>query len=200
MKKVVMDGKWLTEYSGEHLMHELSMLWELAEILPKQEQGTALYTAVLESFANHLRNLIEFFGFPTRMGYVRAQDFFDDPAAWPARCKLTSILRNGLSRANEEVAHLTTGRKSGSPPEKVWYVHELLKEVEKIAKEFASNASPERLHPSVREFLGLPSGKMHTWVRANVIHSSNVASCTAFLTSDGASTATTIIHKTLTDP
>jgi len=170
-----MTDPQLIDYSGEHLMHELSMLWELAEILPQRKQGTAEYVALLESFAIHLRNLIEFFCFVSEGDYVRAQDFFDDPSAWPARSKLTPYLKDALKRASEEVSHLTTGRISGSPPEKAWDTTGLLKEIDATAKDFAAKASAKKLHTKVAEFLGLPANEMQIWIGDNVSHS-NVSS------------------------
>jgi hypothetical protein len=62
MTAILTDQK-LIDFSGEHLLHELSMFWELAEILPLRKEGTTEYVALIESFATHLRNLIEFFSF-----------------------------------------------------------------------------------------------------------------------------------------
>jgi len=177
MTNASLSDQQLIDYSGEHLMHELSMFWELTEMLPTRKQGTSEYVALLESLATHLRNLIEFLCFESKAEYVRAQDFVDDPAAWPARAKLTPNLRSALTRANEEVSHLTTGRKSGSPPEKNWDTCALLKEIAAVAKEFAAQASDKKLHPRVREFLLLPPERMLVWIGDNVTHS-NVASQT----------------------
>ena len=75
-----MADQQLIEFSGEHLMHELSMFWELAEILPERKEGTTEYVALIESFATHLRNVIEFLFFEEKGDYVRAKHFFDDPS------------------------------------------------------------------------------------------------------------------------
>lgn len=48
-----MTDQKLIAYSGEHLMHELSMLWELADILPKRKASTET-SAFVESFGIHL--------------------------------------------------------------------------------------------------------------------------------------------------
>jgi hypothetical protein len=161
----------LSAYSAEHLMHELSMLWELAEILPSRKAGTET-SALLESFAVHLRNLIEFFCYPRKGGYVRAGHFFDDPGKWPRT--LTPELKKLLKRANTEVSHLTEHRVDGNPPQKEWDVGGMVTVIEKIAKTFAQTASPKKLAPAVREFLNQPSGQMATWAEENVPHS-NIA-------------------------
>jgi hypothetical protein len=63
----VFTDQQLIEFSGEHLLHELSMFWELADILPLRKEGTTEYVALIESFATHLRNLIEFFFSPRKV-------------------------------------------------------------------------------------------------------------------------------------
>ena len=49
--KLRLKDEELRAYSGEHLLHELSMFWELAHILSEREQGTTEYVALIESFA-----------------------------------------------------------------------------------------------------------------------------------------------------
>jgi hypothetical protein len=187
-----MTDQQLINFSGEHLMHELSMLWETACALPEAKEGTTVYIALLESFAIHLRNLIEFFFFPTRGEYVRARHFFDDPASWPD--KATAEWTKLYSRASNEVSHLTTGRVDGNPAEKVWFTQEALKRIEPVAQEFAAKASDRKLHAKVREFLGVGSAAKLVWISGNVTHS-NVASQALTFSSGGASTATQIILK-----
>jgi len=185
----------LLQYSEEHLMHELSMLWETADALPQHKEGSVVYTALLESFATHLRNLIEFFFFGENGDYVRAKHFFDIPPAWsPSRSPDMNKLHG---RASNEVSHLTTRRISGNPPEKVWAVAQILREIEAVARDFAARASDKKVHAKVREFLKQPSNKMLLWIGDNVAHS-NVASNAIVSTfpSVNASTHTQIILKT----
>jgi hypothetical protein len=104
---------------------------------------------------------------------VRAQHFFEYPAAW--RPKLTAEFEKLLDRANNEVNHLTVHRISGSPPEKTWHTDEILNQVGAIAKEFAARASEKKLHPKVQELLRLPPQATLRWITDNVAHS-NVAS------------------------
>jgi hypothetical protein len=169
----LLTDQQLLKYSDEHLMHELSMLWETADALPRHKVGSVEYTALLESHATHLRNLIEFFFFAEDSDYVRARHFFDDPAAWSP--KKTPELNKLHGRASNEVSHLTTRRISGNPPEKDWHITQILAEVETVARDFAANASDKKLHSKVREFLKQPSKQMLVWIGNNVTHS-NVAS------------------------
>ncbi len=185
-----LTNQQLTDFSGEHLLHELSMFWELAEILPQRKAGTTEYVALIESFATHLRNLIEFLFFPVKGDYVRAQQFFDDPAAWSP--KLTGDFEKLLDRANNEVDHLTVRRISGNPPEKAWPTDGILKQIEPIAKEFAAKASEKKLHSKVREFLHLPLEATKKWIADNVAHS-NVTSHVLTSSFGNPSTTTRII-------
>jgi hypothetical protein len=162
----------LMDYSGEHLMHELSMFWELAAILPGKKASTET-SALVESFGVHLRNLIDFFYRPGQKDDVTAQDFLEQPTSWkPVE---PSSLTAAHVRANKELHHLTQARISGSPPQKAWDTRGLRDEIEVVAKEFALNASPKKLHKKVIEFLQRPSGEMLFWIGDNVSHS-NVAS------------------------
>lgn len=71
----------LLNYSGEHLMHELSMLWELADMLPNRKPDTET-SAFVESFGIHLRNLIDFFYRKGQGDDVTASDFMDATTTW----------------------------------------------------------------------------------------------------------------------
>jgi hypothetical protein len=131
------------------------------------------YTALLESFATHLRNLIEFFFFRENGDYVRAKHFVDDPATWSPQ--KTPEINKLHGRASNEVSHLTTERITGTPPEKEWNVARILGEIENVARDFAAKASDKKLHPKVREFLKQSSNEILVWIGDNVTHS-NVAS------------------------
>jgi hypothetical protein len=170
----------LLAFSNEHLMHELTMLWELGEILPDRAKSTET-SALIESFATHLRNLIEFFFFGKDEKYVRANDFFDQPASWsPA---LTTDMKKLLSRANNEVSHLTRNRKDGSPDEKKWKTGEMVKQIEGVASTFAAQASHKKLDAAVRDFLKVPNNEKRIWIGENVTRS-NVAAYSVSVTSN----------------
>ena len=139
----------LLDYSQEHLRYELHMFRWVAEHLP-EEKGFLL-SALLESFAIHLRNLIEFFYTEpnnARNDDLVAADFFDSPSAWNPGAVPTS-LNDARERANKEISHITYKRKDAIDPTKPWPVATLLKEVQSIAEKFAAGASIKKLHPSV---------------------------------------------------
>lgn len=185
-----MTGQQLTDYSAEHLLHELSMLWELAATLPQRKPSTET-SAFVESFGVHLRNLIDFFYREGHGDDVTAQDFLDPATTW--KPSEPASLTKAHQRANKELNHLTQARISGSPPEKAWDTAALRKDIETVAKDFAGKASEKKLHPKVREFLQLRSDEMLIWVEKNVTHS-NVSSNVVISTSAvSASTATQLI-------
>lgn len=175
-------------------MHELSMLWELADILPKRKASTET-SAFVESFGVHLRNLIDFFYREAHGDDVTAQDFLDATTTWkPAE---PATLTKAHQRANKELSHLTQARISGSPPEKAWDTVALLKDIDAIAKDFATKASGKKLHAKVREFLHVAQDAKLVWIGDNVTHS-NVAShavSSPVYGARNASTATQIITK-----
>jgi len=199
MTTPAMNDQKLIDYSRDNLMHELSMLWELAEILPGRE-GSTETSAFVESFGIHLRNLIDFFYEEGQGDDVTAWDFLDATIPWPPN-KPGKALQKARIRVNKELSHLTQARISGSPPEKEWDTAALLKEIDTVAKEFAAKASAKKLHPDVRKFLNLAPDTMVKWISDNVSHS-NVAlhpviSPDTFSVSRvaSASTATQIISK-----
>ena len=175
-------------------MHELSMLWELADILPKRKASTET-SAFVESFGIHLRNLIDFFYEEGRGDDVTARDFLDAPTAWTR--STPERLEKARIRVNKELSHLTQSRKNGSRPEKEWDTFALLKDVDAIAKDFATKASRKKLHIKVREFLHVAEDAKLVWIGDNVTHS-NVASpavSSPVYGARNASTATQIITK-----
>jgi hypothetical protein len=178
----------LIDFSGEHLMHELSMLWELAAILP-QRKATTETSAFIESFGIHLRNLIDFFYRQGKGDDVTAEDFLDAGRRW--KPTEPQVLTDAHRRTNKELNHLTQLRKSGTPKDKEWDTATLLSEIDAVARDFAANASRKKLHPKVFEFLKEPATNKVVWIGGNVTHS-NVASHVL----SGASTATVLTRPT----
>lgn len=190
-----MTDQQLIKYSGEHLMHELSMLWELAAILPGRK-GSTETSAFVESFGIHLRNLIDFFYDEGHGDDVTARDFLDAGTAWTPN--KPDRLEKARTRVNKELSHLTQSRKSGSPPEKEWDTASLLEDIEAVARAFAATASAKKLNAKVHEFLNVAAQAKLVWIGKNVDHS-NVASqgvTSPVYGARNASTATQIIGAT----
>ena len=151
--RIVYTDQQLLDYSEEHLLYELHIFRWVAENLPA-DKGFLL-SALLESFAIHLRNLIDFFYTPP--GKVRdddlvAADFFDSPSAWDPGA-ITKSLADARERANKEISHITYKRKTATDPSKPWPVADLFKEIHSVAQKFAAGASSKKLHPNVITWL-----------------------------------------------
>ena len=167
------DPAELRQYSGKHLMHEISMLWQTTDALPLHAKGTVEHVALLESFVTHLRNLIEFLFFEiSRDDVVRARHFVDDRALWKYSTKSPcweTYWEHQYNRACHEVNHLLIGRIDDDDAEsRTWEVGKLRMQIEPILREFASGASTDRLDKKVREFFQQPSDKVPGWLGYNV--------------------------------
>jgi len=144
----------LSEYSREHVVYELWMFRSVGGALISPIQMTqALRNALIESFAIHLRNLIDFF-YPTQIQAddVVAAEFFDDPARWATISTISTTLSSARVRAHKEVSHLTRKRIAGAPPEKGWNVGSLSQEIKSILRQFVASASPQKIAPELKTF------------------------------------------------
>jgi len=98
---------------------------------------------LIESCTLHLRNLVDFF----YQSNAKADDVIaaDYVADWDKKCPaISSLLEKARTRANKEVAHLTTKRIAGSPPEKAWDFDAVSAELRPaIAKDDFSMIKPE---------------------------------------------------------
>lgn len=174
MTQPPMSDQELLEFSGEHLMHELTMLWEAGKELRGRKRSFETSTLV-DTFGLHLRNMIDFLYRQGKGDDVTADDFLDPGVVWN-RSEPTD-LTNAHRRANKELNHLTQQRKSGMPTEKEWQAEALLRHIDAAAKDFAKHASTTKLHPKVFEFLKEPDGTKMIWIGDNVTRS-NVAAQT----------------------
>jgi hypothetical protein len=173
--KTKLSDAYLIDYSGKHLLHELNMFWQLAGKVQKLERSFML-SALLESFAIHLRNLIGFFYGSRYLTDVIAANFFDDPRAWSPTMSRT--LREARKRVNKEVGHLTQGRKSGDTPD--WNAAGLFNEIEAVAKDFAVKASSKKLHPKVLDLLKLSGEEAMLWLQTNATYSNAAVQTVSF--------------------
>jgi hypothetical protein len=151
--RIVYADQQLLDCSEEHLLYELQLFRWVAENLPR-DNGFPL-SASLESFAIHLRNLIDFFYTQPEKAWnddLVAADFFDLPSAWNPGA-IPKSLTDARERANKEVSHITYKRKGGSDPTKPWPVADLFKEVHAVSAKFAAGASSMKLHPKVKAWL-----------------------------------------------
>jgi hypothetical protein len=147
----------LQKYSAEHLWYEVWMFFQTGIVLPNgvtSPKVDFVENAILESFAIHLRNLLDFF-YPDRSkphdDDVIAAYYFDArklPSDFPQKSKL---LNASKVRAHKQVSHLTTKRFTGNHPEKRWSTVPLMSEIAEVLVAFVGTASPDRLAPEFIE-------------------------------------------------
>ena len=114
------------------------------------------HNARVEAFVLHLRNLVAFLFPDAYTPYsddVVAHHFLSDVdpySAWLAvRPPLSNTLRDAKTRADKELAHLTSKRVPGSTKNKSWNTGPLIAEVRPLLDTFVTAADPKCLAPSV---------------------------------------------------
>lgn len=144
--------EFLFAFSGEHLAYEVSMYNGLIRILtglnPTLTKPLTLRNALVESHATHLRNLIDFLGHPKPQPTdVVAADFISD-GPWDSKT-IADELKDLRTRANKEVAHLTSQRFATGDHRKKWPIRTALNQMLPTLTSFASKADKKRLHQNV---------------------------------------------------
>ena len=148
-RRQLLSDEDLRAYSAEHLWYECWMFFETGSTLPGGVTSPLVQfvdNAVLESFAIHLRNLLDFF-YPERIlpDDVIAADYFElaqMPATFPVKSEL---LNEAEVRAHKHVSHLTAKRLPGHHADKRWHVAPLVREVANLIDAFIAAASPQKL-------------------------------------------------------
>jgi hypothetical protein len=127
---------------AEHLEYELKMLWATgAELLTATPGTWAQKNALVEAFALHTRNLVDFFYTPATGDDVVAQHFFGQAGRWNAvRPPLSTTLKTSKARANKEISHLTYGRLKVTTQAKHWPVRPIISELEAVLAVFLDRA------------------------------------------------------------
>lgn len=103
--------------------------------------------AMLESFLLHARCLFDFIYPPTtvRSDDVIADDFFDNTATFRNKLPQSLPMSNYLkSRTGKEVAHLTYGRLSVTPTQKIWNIGEVHDQLAEAIVVFFECLTPEQ--------------------------------------------------------
>jgi hypothetical protein len=140
--------------ASEHLLYELGMLDRLAHLLALSAFGEGpVANALLESFAMHARNLLQFFDVPEkpREDDVLAEDYFGSSEAWESvRGAVPSALRGIAVRVGKEVAHLTYARLKVTEEVKGWRFLEIASAVIHLARQFEAHVDPAYLGPGFR--------------------------------------------------
>jgi hypothetical protein len=134
--------------ASKHLGYEYKMFIETAKILSegKFENNTVKY-ALIESFAIHTRNLIDFLYKDPIKDDITAGYFLDDQEIWRSkRPEKSSFLGDIRFRANKEVVHLTGTRYDVNEVEsKPWPYSKIANEINQIFREFIQLVPSQRL-------------------------------------------------------
>jgi len=134
------DKKELADISS-HLYYEFSMFVSLTQEMLKGCPPGAINNAILQSFALHVRNLIDFlYNDNHQTDDVYAGDFFENPEDWlKLRKPISPILAQAKKRANKEIAHLTYSRARVKPDEKKWAFVDLSSKMVEAFDPFIAN-------------------------------------------------------------
>ena len=138
-------------FSEAHIYYEIDMLHRTSLRLLGREDGV-YNNALVESYALHLRNMIEFLYLsPKRDDDVNALHYVKSKSAWlEARGKEPPPgLAAAKIRADKQVAHLTKRRFADGAPEKLWRPGVELPEITTGLALFLEHAKPELLHRKV---------------------------------------------------
>jgi hypothetical protein len=142
--------------ASEHLKYEYAMLQATAEEISKHDYEQMLRNAILESWVQHVRNLIDFFYTPKRQDDMVIGDFLggiDLPDGFPP---ITSDLDKAKTRANKEMSHLTYTRVGVKPEEKNWPVGQITNQLSERMDLFISIVPDKRV---VKSFNASKSGR-----------------------------------------
>jgi len=147
--------EYLLRYSSEHVFYEVDRFFWLADVLGPPTRflvaQSRLRDIFVEGFVLHLRNVIEFL-YPRRKlepTDIVAADFLPDGRWDEIRPPLSDTLKTARRRANKQMAHLTSDRIFGTPPEKHWDSQALANELQSILRLMCDNALSSRLAPNV---------------------------------------------------
>lgn len=128
-KRKIRDAEELS-HALKHIVYELNMLKLVANALSSCISGKSVITnALVESFAIHTRNLIEFL-WPDKPknDHIIANDFFKDLNTWDGlQPEIPVLLKQSRIRAHKEIAHISYDRIKVKPEEKPWNYFDISK-------------------------------------------------------------------------
>jgi hypothetical protein len=127
---------------ASHVAYEIRMMWASgAEMMAGTGRSWAQRNALVEVFAVHTRNLIDFFYGTGKRDDVVAADFFSDKRRWQAiRPALTQRLRSAKKRANKEMSHLTYSRLQVAANQKGWDATAITRDFDSVLQAFFERA------------------------------------------------------------
>jgi hypothetical protein len=148
--------------ASDALYYEIWMFNEMVESLLTQpaQPGNPEYNALVESFVQHMRNLIGFF-YPSSNVYedtIIAADFFPDPNQWNK--KISKWLDKERKDAHKFLAHLTYSRIGSK---KRWDYPKISKHMNAVFDKFYERVPQYRIGKKLKDYKG-PSSNSDTLV------------------------------------
>jgi len=165
------DGE-LKAYAEEHLQYEVDMLtWAagtLAFFAPHKDKGLIPWTinnALVESFASHARNLIDFlYSRSCRKDYdtdIVIQDYVAADVLAEVLPEISTLLYEALIKANKQVAHLTLDRIKYEKAGKEWEFIEIVRHIYQAFASIAPHIPNSKISDELRQKLSKTQVVIH---------------------------------------
>jgi hypothetical protein len=147
---------YLYSYSNEHLLYECTQFFWVSNVLsqgavaqwvPEPDQGTLMINTLLEGFALHLRSVIDFLcpRSSPQSTDITADNFCASGVWRPLVSQFPHSLTTARTRANKEIAHLTSNRSLLSDQNRIWNYIQLTAEITRLLRLFRQHADANRL-------------------------------------------------------
>jgi hypothetical protein len=131
----------LDDVLKHHVLYELNMLIIIANAVVSGIAGKSpLNNSLIESFAIHVRNLIDFL-WPVKPSndHVISNDFFGNNEWITIRPEIPVILKKARIRANKEISHISYDRLKVKPENKPWDFISITNEISSVMDLFIKN-------------------------------------------------------------
>lgn len=140
--------------ASDAFYYEIWMFNKMVEFLLTQppHPGNPQYNALVESFVQHMRNLIEFF-YPSEKVHpdtIIAADFFSNPSQW--RRKWPDLIKTANLRANKLLAHLTYDRIKDNKEWEYGKIREIREHLNGLFKKWFKDVPPDRIGEKLRSY------------------------------------------------
>lgn len=158
------QDKYLFDYSNEHLLYECRQFFWASNVLDQglfaqwtsdEHQQTLIKNTYIENYVLHLRSVIDFLcpSNSPRKTDITANDFCASGVWAPLVSPIPILLADARTRANKEIAHLTSDRSLLTDQSRPWACNQLSKEITMILRLFRKHAETNRLGTQVINFI-----------------------------------------------
>ena len=150
------NDTYLYSYSNEHLLHECTQFFWVSNVLsqdavakwvPEPDQVTLMNNTVIEGFALHLQSVNDFLCpcISPQSTDITADDFCASGVWRPLVSPRPDSLTIARTRANKEIAHLTSNRSLLADQNRIWSYNQLTSEITNLLRLFRRHADSNRL-------------------------------------------------------